>query len=63
MIGVRMRRLPIHGLPDVLVITVWQAACWIVWRRWSEVKKLAEELGSRYGAGTPFNLEMPRLPR
>ena len=37
------------------------AACWTVWRRWSELRLLSTELSAEFGAGTPFNLALPAL--
>ena len=48
-----------HGLYELQVTE--EAACWTVWRRWSELKLLSTELSAEFGAGTPFNLALPAL--
>ena len=48
-----------HGVYELQVTE--EAACWTVWRRWSELKLLSTELSAEFGAGTPFNLALPSL--
>ena len=50
-----------HGVYRVVVED--GAACWMVWRRWRELKELTATLAADYGRGTPFNLPLPSLPR
>ena len=33
-----------------------EAACWTVWRRWSELKQLSTELSAEFGAGAPLQI-------
>ena len=39
-----------------------EAACWTVWRRWSELKELSAELSTEFGAGTPLATHARTLP-
>jgi hypothetical protein len=48
-----------HGVYELQVTE--EAACWTVWRRWSELKLLSTELSAEFGAGTPFNLALPAV--
>ena len=41
-----------HGVYELQVTE--EAACWTVWRRWSELKQLSTELSAEFGAGAPF---------
>lgn len=41
-----------HGVYELQVTE--EAACWTVWRRWSELKLLSTELSAEFGAGAPF---------
>ncbi len=39
------------------------AGCWLVWRRWRELKALHASLSHEYGASSPLGLPLPPLPR
>ena len=39
------------------------ACCWLLWRRWRDLKEMTGALSESFGRGTPFNLPLPSLPR
>ena len=43
-----------HGVYELQVTE--EAACWTVWRRWSELKQLSTELSAEFGAGAPLQI-------
>ena len=50
-----------HGLYTLLVEE--GASCWLLSRRWRDLKEMTGSLVETFGRGTPFNLPLPSLPR